>query len=163
MSLHIPSNVTNIIFEYYAQMNDLQWAPFVDVKTGEIKNRVNKYSTKYDNINKLLEHRKKNLVDNIKIDVAIMSYDEIIDRYHTTGTCICLKIEHISDYKNMISILDLYLEFIDKYNNKCYVFYSVIGKHSIRNYDIYQYGNKHGNLIEYVNFAKKHYLTLKQF
>jgi hypothetical protein len=165
MSLHIPSNVINIIFEYYAQLNDLQWAPFVDSKTGETKYRVNKYSTKYYNIDKLLEHRQKNLVHNIKIDVELMRYAEIIDRYNTIGTCICLKIEHISDYKTIVPILDLYIEFIDKYNNKYYVFYSTIGRCALRNkYDIYQDGNLHSTLIDYGNYDKKHYLlTLEKF
>jgi hypothetical protein len=165
MSLNIPSNVINIIFEYYAQMNDLQWAPFVDLKTGETKNRVNKYSTKYDDINKLLEHRKKNLVNNIKITVEIMHYGEIIDRYYAKGTCICLKIEDISDYRNNIKIFDSYIEFIDKYNNKYCVFYSTIGRCVLRNkYDIYQDGNIHSTLINYENFDNKHYLlTLEKF
>ncbi len=165
MSLYIPSNVINIIFEYYAQLNDLRWAPFVDVKTGATKRRVNKYSTKYDNINKLLEHRQKNLVHNINIDVDIMGYGEIIDSYNTIGTRICLKIEHISDYRTMIPILDSYIEFIDKYNNKYSVFYSTIGRLALRNkYDIYEDGNIYGILIDYSNFDKTHYsITLEKF
>jgi len=165
MTLYIPANVTNIILEYYSQMNDLRWAPFVDVKTGETKRRVNKYSTKYDNINKLLEHRKKNLVHNININVEIMRYGEIIDSYNTIGTCICLKIEHISDYKTMIPISDLYIEFIDKYNNKYYVFYSIIGRFALRNkYDIYKHDNIHSSLIDYGNDDTRHYLlTLEKF
>ena len=165
MTLYIPANVTNNIFKYYSQMNDLRWAPFVDIKTGETKRRVNKYSTKYDNINKLLEHRQKNLVHNIIINVEIMHYGEIIDSYNTTGTYICLKIEHSSDYINNIQILDSYIEFIDKYNNKYSVFYSTIGRLALRNkYDIYQDGNLHSTLIDYGNFDKKHYLlTLEKF
>jgi hypothetical protein len=165
MSLYIPANVTNIILEYYAQINDLCWDPFVDVKTGETKRRVNKYSTKYDNINKLLEHRQKNLVHNITIDVEIMRYGEIIDSYNTIGTRICLKIEDISDYRNNIKIIDSYIEFIDKYNNKYSVFYSAIGRLALRNkYDIYEDGNIYGILIDYGNFDKTHYsLILEKF
>ena len=56
MSLHIPSDVANIIFEYYAQMRDLKWTPFIEPKTGKLKWKANKYSAKYDNMNKLLEY-----------------------------------------------------------------------------------------------------------
>jgi len=36
MSLHIPSDITNIIFDYYAQLKDLKWTPFIDGKTGKL-------------------------------------------------------------------------------------------------------------------------------
>jgi len=165
MTLYIPANITNIIFEYYAQMNDHRWATFIGVKTGENKRRVNKYSTKYDNINKLLEHKQKNLVHNINIDVDIMRYGEIINSYNTIGTCICLKTDNIIDRKIIVPISYMYIEFIDENNYKYNCFYSISRRCALRNrYHIYQDGNIHSILIDYGNFDKTHYsITLEKY
>ena len=71
MSLHIPSDVANIILEYYAQMRDMKWAPFIEPKTGKLKWKTNKYSAKYDNINKLLgDDLKISLSPNSRLKIA---------------------------------------------------------------------------------------------
>lgn len=151
MTLYIPANITNIIFEYYAQMNDHRWATFIDVKTGENKRRVNKYSTKYDNINRLLKDRISNLVDIININVSVVSNNEIIDNYNTIGTSITMYREFIDIY---CTPRLTYMEFIDEYNFKYYVFCSPVFASSRSNkYDIYQDGNIYSSLINirYIN------------
>ena len=91
MSIYIPADVTNLIFEYYAQMRDMEWTPFIDVKTGKLIWKVNKYSAKYDNMNKLLKHRKDNLRHDISINVSLVYNIETISLYNTTGSCIVLR------------------------------------------------------------------------
>lgn len=169
MTLYIPDDIVNIIFEYYAQMHDLRWAPFIDVKTGKTKKRVNKYSTKYNNINKLLEHRSKNLVHAINIDVDITRYGETIDSYSTIGTSICLKSKYLNNSR--FQSLTLYVEFIDKYNFKNYAFYSITlftlipGISMIDRVEYYNYQD--GNIHSTINceiFDKTHYsLVLEKF
>jgi len=53
----LPSDVTNIILDYYSQMNDMKWQPFIETSTGKLKWKVNKHSTKYKNIEKILTNQ----------------------------------------------------------------------------------------------------------
>jgi hypothetical protein len=160
MSLDIPSDVANIILEYYAQMRDMKWAPFIEPKTGKLKWKVNKYSAKYDNINKLLKHRKDNLPHGISFDIDIVRNGETIDTYNTIGTSICLKIEHyINDYQVIIPISKLYIDFIDEFGFKHSLFCSIFGRSTLRrfDYDVYQDGNIHSTLLDIHIFNKNSY------
>jgi hypothetical protein len=167
MSLHIPADIVNIIFEYYAQIRDMKWLPFIDVKTGKLKWKVNKYSAKYDNINKLLKYRKDNLMHNISIDVNIMRYDEQVDTYNTQGTCACLNIEYYAnDYQVIIPISKLYIEYFDEDKFKHSLFCSIFGRSTLRrfDYDVYQDGNNHSTLIDISKFSNNCYaLTLEKY
>lgn len=166
MSLYIPANITNIIFEYYSQMNNLRWTPFVDVKTGKLKWIVNKYSAKYDNINKLIKHRQENLLQEIYIDVAIVRNGETIDFYNTIGTSISIKTKFVvNKYQIIIPISYFYIEFTDEYNFKYSMFCSLYGR-SIKKieYEVYQDGNIHSNLIDILIFGKTNYsLVLEKY
>ncbi len=164
MSLYIPADVSNIIFKYYAQLRDMKWTPFIDKKNGKLKWKVNEYSAKYDNINKLLKHRKDNLCDNVNIDVEIRMRGEIIDFISTFGTCICLKttykVEHyVDNYQIIITKSDLYIEYYDSNNFKYSIFCSKFGRSTLRRYefDIYQDGNIHSNLLDIYIINKNNY------
>jgi hypothetical protein len=164
MSLHIPSDVANIIFEYYAQLRDMKWVPFIDGKTGKLKWNVNKYSAKYDNMNKLLKHRKDNLCDNVNIDVEIIMRGETIDFISTIGTSICLKTTYkvenfVDNYQVIITKYDLYIEYYDSNNFKYSIFCSKFGRSTLRrhDFDIYQDGNIHSNLLDIHIFGKNTY------
>jgi hypothetical protein len=169
MTLYIPADITNIILEYYAQLNDLLWAPFVDVKTGELKRRLNKYSTKYDNINKLIEYRQNNLINDINIDVIVHNNGEETDFYNTVGTCIYTKIK-VCKFNMIIPISNLYIEFTDEYNFKYSVFCSTYGSSLRRidnndiSYDVYQDSNLHSTLTSMRIFDKTTFtLVLEKF
>lgn len=154
MSTYIPSEITNIILEYYAQLNNLKWQPFIDQKTGKLKWKVNKYSLTYENINKLLEHKKNNLVSNISIDVSLEMGGETINFYDTIGTCISLKHEYFPSTKyKYIPRSILYISFPDDYGFKNYIFCSVVGKSTLLGrmyHDIYQDDNNYG-IITYLS------------
>jgi len=154
MSLYIPSEVTNIILEYYAELKHLKWQPFIGQKTGKLKWKVNKYSLKYDNINKLLEHKKDNPARNISIDVSLEMDGETINFYDTIGTCISLKNEYLANsYQAMFPKSILYISFADDYGFKNYIFCSVVGKSTLLGrmyHDIYQDGNEYG-IITYLS------------
>jgi len=53
----LPSDVTNIILEYYSQLNNMKWQPFIETSSGKLKWKVNKYSIKYRNINRIYKGR----------------------------------------------------------------------------------------------------------
>lgn len=155
MTLYIPSEITNIILEYYAQLANLKWQPFIHQKTGKLKWKVNKYSTKYDYINKLIEHKKDNLVRNISIDVSQVMGSEIINAYFTRGTCICLKIENrVSQCHLIYPISEIYINFNDDHGYKNSLFCSIIKKSTLckSNYDIYQDGNIYSILKDLHSF-----------
>jgi hypothetical protein len=165
MSLHIPSDISNIILEYYAQLKDLKWVPFVEPKTGKLKWKVNKYSAKYDNINKLLEFRKNNLLKDISFDIDIVRNGETIDRYNTIGTCIYLKkIHFVNKHKAIVLITQLYIEYIDEDNFKHSLFCSIYGRSILCrfDYDVYQDGNIHSTLIDFYIFNKNAYSLVIQ-
>jgi hypothetical protein len=159
MSLHIPADVSNIIFEYYAQIQDMKWVPLIDIKTGKLKWKVNSHSAKYDNITKLLKHKKDNLQCNILIEVCVVNNDiEINNYYDTTGTYICLKKEHyVNNYEMIIPIYKLYIEFINEYGIKHSVFCSTLRSLRRPNYDVYQDGNIHSILIDFCEYNKNCY------
>ena len=54
--MSLPTDVINIILDYYSQLRerDMKWMPFIDTTTGKLKWKVNKNSTKYDNIKQTL-------------------------------------------------------------------------------------------------------------
>lgn len=71
-AIHIPHEITNLIFDYYAQLTDMRWRPFIDCNTGKLKWRINKHSTKFKNhiIHKLCYNMKYSSMDAyIKLDV----------------------------------------------------------------------------------------------
>jgi hypothetical protein len=148
MSLHIPSDVANIIFEYYAQMRDLKWTPFIEPKTGKLKWKANKYSAKYDNMNKLLEFRKDNLRKDKNIEIIMVQNYQTIDRFNTTGTSICLKTDY---YMNIdyYPIHQLYIEYVDESNIKYSTFCSSSGIGPIYklDYNVYRDRSIHSKLI----------------
>jgi hypothetical protein len=160
MSLHIPADISNIIFEYYAQLQDLQWTPFIDPKTGKLKWKVNKYSAKYDNMNKLLEFRKDNLRHDIDIHINIMRAGELLEDYNALGTRTYLKKIHFANkYKVILLITQLYIEYVDEDNFKHSLFCSIYGRSSLRrfDYDVYQDGNIHSSLIDFRKFDNSNY------
>jgi hypothetical protein len=164
MSLHIPSDVSNIILEYYAQLQDLQWTPFIEPKTGKLKWKANKYSTKYNNMNKLLKHRKDNLCHDISIDVDIVRNGFTTDRYRKLGTCIYLKTKYnvesfVDNYQIIIPKSCLYIEYVDQDNFKHSLFCSIFGRSTLRrfDYDIYQDGNIHSILLDFRKFDNSTY------
>ncbi len=159
MALYIPSDVTNIIFEYYAQLQNMKWIPFIDVKSGKLQWKVNTYSAKYNNINKLLKHRKQNLPNDIIIDISVVMGGETIDMYNRLGKCICLKKEqYINKYQMIIPISKLYIEYTDE-NSIYSIFCLIFGRSTLRrfDYEIYQDGNIHSNLLDIRKFGYNAY------
>ena len=167
MTTYIPADITNIILEYYSQMRDMKWAPFIDIKTGKLKWRVNKYSAKYDNIHKLLKHRKEHLRNNINIDINILANGVTLDSYNRMGTCIVLKIEHIvKKYQIIIPKTYLYIEYFDTNKFKHSIFCSIFGKSTLYrfDYDVYQDRNIHSMLIDISKFGNNNYsLVLEKY
>jgi len=53
--------------------------------------KMNKYSAKYDTLNKLLKHRQQNLLRDIAIGIAVVRNGETNDYYNTIGRSICIK------------------------------------------------------------------------
>ncbi len=160
MSLHIPSDISNIILEYYAQIRDMKWTPFIDGKTGKLKWKMNKYSAKYDTLNKLLKHKKDNLPDDVSFDIDVVRNGETIDAYNTIGTCICLKTRHyVNIYQMIISSSKLYIEFTDVFNFKYSLVCSITGRSTLRkfDYDVYQDGTIHSTLIGFRKFGNDAY------
>ncbi len=160
MSIYIPADVTNLIFEYYAQMRDMEWTPFIDVKTGKLIWKVNKYSAKYDNMNKLLKHRKDNLRHDISINVSLVYNIETISLYNTTGSCIVLRTyNYVNKYQRIIPITHLYTEFVDNNNCKYSIFYSIFGRSTLPRFDyhIHQDNNIHSSLIDISKLGKTSY------
>jgi hypothetical protein len=148
MSLHIPSDVANIIFEYYAQIRDLKWVPFIEPKTGKLKWKMNKYSAKYDDMNKLLKHRKDNLRNDKNIEIILVQNYQTIDRFNTTGTSICLKTDYYMGIE-YYPIHKFYIEYVDEYNVKYSIFCSssTIGAIYKLDYTVYRDSIIHSTLI----------------
>lgn len=121
MSSYIPSDIINIIFDYYAQLKNMYWTPFIYNKTGKIGWKFNKYSKKISNINKLLNYRGENLKRNVNIEIDVLYENELINYYNTTGYFIKLREYYILN----TLITDIYIEFIDENNFKNYLFCSI--------------------------------------
>lgn len=115
----LPSDITNIILDYYSQLRDMKWRPFIDPSSGKLSWKVNQYSTQYDNIHKLLKHRKDHLRETINIHVDMIFSREEIDLYNVSGTCICLSTKYeVTKYKLIISQSYFYIEY--EYDNSRY-------------------------------------------
>jgi hypothetical protein len=153
MSLHIPSDIANIILEYYSQMRDMKWVPFIDVKNGKLKWKVNKHSAKYDNMNKLLKHREVYPCQDISIRATNVG-SETINDYNTIGTIICLKKPYlVNQYQMLYPICTIYVEFIDNYGFKNSFFCSIklVSLFSLckKEYDVYQDGHIRSMLYDF--------------
>jgi hypothetical protein len=126
MSIHIPSDIANIILEYYAQMRDMKWTPCIDTKTGKLKWKVNKYSNKYFHNNRVLKYRKNNPRYDINIILYIIRNAAYMGEYRTMGTCIYLQtVYHYQRNDVVVPVHELYIEFYDENNVKCSVFCSI--------------------------------------
>jgi len=161
MTTYIPSDVSNHILMYYAQIRNMKWVPFIDIKSGKLIWKVNKYSTKYDNINKILKHRKDNVRHDISIDINIMINGEIIGFYNKIGTCICVKIQKknfVNQYQ-IIPITHLYMEYNDENNFKYSIFFSIFGRSTLIRFDynVYQDSNIYSTLIDISKISKTSY------
>lgn len=163
MTTYIPADISNIILDYYSQVRDMKWTPFIEPKSGKLKWKVNKYSAKYDNINKLLKHRKNHLRHDISIDINILANRVTLDLYNTIGTCIVLKIEYIvTKYQMVIPKTYLYIEYFDTNEFKYSIFCSIFGRSTLYrfDYDVYQDNNIHSMLIDVHKFGNNHYLLV---
>lgn len=150
MSLYIPSEVANIIFEYYAQIRDLKWTPSIDIKTGKLKWKTNKYSAKYDNMNKLMKHRNDNIYKDISLSIHQIRGHATINYYNTFGTIIYLKKTHyVNRYQIIVAKSTIYVEFIDEHGFKNSFFYSTELSLRKSQYDVYQDGNIHSILYDF--------------
>jgi hypothetical protein len=165
MSLYIPSDITNIIFEYYAQMRDMKWFPFIDVKTGKLIWKVNKYSTNYNYVNNVLKYRKSNEKQDMNIYVELHNDFAVIDIYETHGILIPLKKEYIVNKWNVITPkTTMYLEFTDQNNNTYNIMYTVIYRSALfrLNYDIYMDNTIFGELFEHHDFQENN-ITISMY
>ena len=161
MTIYIPADISNIILDYYSQLRDMKWRPFIDVQTGKLKWKVNRYSAKYDNIHKLLKHRKDNLYHDILLDISqVNNVGETNNAYQTIGSFICLKIEHYANnYQMIVPISKFYIEFINDHGFKHSLFCSIAGRSTLRrfDYDVYQDGIIHSTLIDFTKFSSNGY------
>jgi len=159
MSFYLPTDVVNIIFQYYSQLNDTKWSPFIDIKTGDLKRTVNKYSAKYDNINKILQHKQKSPINNISVDIDVTQNGEIINSYNTTGTSVFVATRYIVTYYQLIiPILYFYIEFKDEHGFNCTVFCPKNTAYCEKfKFDVYQDGAIHSKLIDIHTFSKTTY------
>lgn len=149
MLQHIPGDVTNIILDYYAQLRDLKWIPFIDLKTGKLLWKVNKYSTKYEYMNKCLKYEKENRKTYLDLDIIVERSNMMLYTYYTIGHVIPLKTDYYVDKWNMIKRKTyLYFEFKDEDNYTHYVFCGVNGHSAlIRNdYQVYLDNAIFGNI-----------------
>lgn len=163
MSLQLPADVSNIIFDYYAQLRDLKWCPFIDGKTGKLIWKVNKYSAKYDNIHKTLKYRKDNLRENITVYIEIMKNNEIINSFCTPGTCVTFRTAYIiKNYDTYAQVLRSSNRSYIQYSYPCNSVHSLFYSSGVRSFgiDIYQDGNIYANLIEITQFIENEYLLV---
>lgn len=111
--MSLPSDVLNLILEYYSQMRDMKWTPFIDDKSGKLAWKVNKYSAKYDNIDKLLKFRKNNLKCDVLLDIELIHNRNEIDWYESIiGTIIYLKtVYHVNKYQMIEPTSYIYIEY----------------------------------------------------
>lgn len=74
--MSLPTDVINIILEYYSQLRekDMKWTPFIETTTGKLKWKVNKHSTKYDNIKQTLRHHLMFPPRKLMTDTYIVNY-----------------------------------------------------------------------------------------
>ena len=156
MLQHIPGDVTNIILDYYSQLRDLKWVPFIDSKTGKLLWKVNKYSIKYEYMNKLLKNKTENHIGMIDIDIFIRSNNPLINQYSTIGSVIPLKTEYYVNKWNVIKRTTiLYFEFIDDDNCVNYTFCRVLGNSSLCDMDFYVYvGGRLFGSLEFIHMPE---------
>jgi hypothetical protein len=138
-TLNFPSDIKNIILDYWSQLNNRKWSPFIESKNEKLIWKVNKYSSKYKNINCMLIYKKHNPIKNIYVDVHMLNGIEISDRiYGTLGTILPLKRVYIVNKWDIIVSCDAYyMQFIiGKYLYS--VFYIAKYNYIFKNeYDIY--------------------------
>ena len=91
MTIYIPSDVTNLILEYYSQLRNMKWRPFIDDKTGKLIWKINKYSAKYDNINKVSNYRKNNPSCDIPLLIKHSNNNNVTIYENIIGNIIYLK------------------------------------------------------------------------
>lgn len=93
--MSLPSDILNLILDYYSQLRDMKWTPFIDNKTGKLTWKVNKYSAKYDNIYKLLEYRKNNPRCDILLHVYLTHHNNEIVADSIIGNILYLNTFHV--------------------------------------------------------------------
>ena len=112
MSYLIPYEVTNIILQYLSQLKNMKWIPFIDVKTGKVQWKINKYSFKYSNIKNILLYKNFNFI--INIEVIIRRENQIINTFNCCG-----------NIYNCIG-KTIYITFNDKSNFTYYIYYTYV-------------------------------------
>jgi hypothetical protein len=155
MSIYIPCHIANIILEYYAQMKQLKWIPFIDAKTGKLIWKVNKYSIKYANINNMIAFRKYNSPHDINININITRENDEIDSFNIIGKCICVNKKYcMNKSTSALSVIrEIYIEYIDQDNFNHALFCSVLRKKArMRRYDVYQDGVIYSLLVSLTLF-----------
>lgn len=161
----LPADVINIILEYYSQMRDMKWRPFIENKTGQLKWKVNKYSTNYHYLNNVLEYRKSNDKQIVNMYVELHNDFAVFDIYDTYGTIIPLKKEYIVNKWNVVTPkTTMYIEFTDEHNNKYNIMYAVFYRNTLfrLDYDIYVDNTIFGELFEFHNFGNNN-ITMSMY
>ena len=161
----LPADVINIILEYYSQMRDMKWRPFIENKTGQLKWKVNKYSANYHYLNNVLEYRKSNDKEIVNMYVELHNDFAVFDIYDTYGTIIPLKKEYIVNKWNVITPkTTMYIEFTDEHNNKYNIMYAVFYRSTLfrLDYDIYVDNTIFGELFEFHNFGNNN-ITMSMY
>jgi hypothetical protein len=161
----LPADVINIILEYYSQMRDMKWRPFIENKSGQLKWKVNKYSTNYHYLNNVLEYRKSNDKQIVNMYVELHNDFAVFDIYDTYGTIIPLKKEYIVNKWNVVTPkTTMYIEFTDEHNNKYNIMYAVFYRSTLfrLDYDIYVDNTIFGELFEFHNFGNNN-ITMSMY
>lgn len=157
--MFIPSDIVNIILEYYAELRGLKWCPMVNAKTGKLSWKVNKYSSNYSNICRTLEFKTNNQIKEVSINCVItetgtrqngyiFSNELTIDRFTVNGSIKKIMEEEL--YHSPVIIKRIwYIEFVNGYNQ-----YKV----SLSDYpsrwsdyfmgEVYKNGKKYGIIVE---------------
>ena len=156
--MSLPSDILNLILEYYSQLRDMKWTPFIDDTTGKLIWKVNKYSAKYDNINKLLDYRKYALIHaihDIQLDIELIHNRNEIDLYYSElGTIKYLKTYHpVNKYQMIIPTSYVYIEYCiedSNYSLFCSLRNNItnLGYKNTHDVDVYQDNNIYAKVNE---------------
>ena len=162
MSLNLPTDITNIIFDYVAQLKNLKWIPYVDKKSGKLRWKYSKYKkyvcddfyiikicNEFPKINICIEDilylktTKLFIKKPIDLTVIIYRFNQLINEYFINGYLVKFRMVDSTPFCERYKS-DYYFEFTDENGNNLYL-YRKIGSPG----DVYMDNTLYGELLDF--------------
>lgn len=141
MQTSLPSDVLNIIFEYYSQLCNMKWTPFIETHTGKLKWKVNKHCEELNQFT--IDFYKYRQTNEVNILFKLFSANQAANTFITTGNLVTFR------YKKNNKKRVWYFQIHDSHDSSVIYSSFVIIKDLVMGVENYMYCN--GNIFGIVS------------